>query len=467
MSQVNTVLVVRAAPQLAGTVNVPGDKSVTHRVILLAALARGTTEIHHPGTGADNLATLAAVRALGVEARLDDAEHMTVRGVGMNGLMAPTAPIDCMNSGTTARLLTGLLAGAGISATLTGDESLQRRPMRRVAAPLNDLGYSVTVSDAGTMPIQIHGHVAPSPDAPPVRAVLRTASAQVKSCILLSGLFRNSTTEVVEPAVSRDHTERILRAFGARCESSEHYLNPSAHADSAEVPWCRFTPGARLAWRRIEVPGDISSAAFLLAAGTMTGGGVVVTRVGTNPTRTAFLDVLARMGAPVSVRNRRLLSSNEPAADLVARRATLKATSVCGAEIPSLIDEIPVLCVLGAASTGRFVVRDAAELSVKESDRIATTAALLEALGVRVEMFEDGLAFDGLGGPVWGDFSIDSHGDHRIALAGAVAALAGTGVGQIRNAEAIGVSYPQFLETIQALGATASLVFGAQDGERT
>ncbi len=189
MSALSTLVVPRA-PGLAGTVRVPGDKSVTHRAILLGALARGTTEIHHPGTGEDNLATLRAVQALGVEARLDDAEHMTIRGVGLRGLQAPSEPIDCANSGTTTRLLAGLLAGAGISATLVGDASLSRRPMRRVADPLNDLGYRVTVSDAGTLPLRIDGDVAPAPDAPPVRAVLRTASAQVKSCILLSGLFR-------------------------------------------------------------------------------------------------------------------------------------------------------------------------------------------------------------------------------------------------------------------------------------
>lgn len=445
------------APSLSGQAVVPGDKSVTHRAILLAMLARGTTEIHHPGTGADNLATLAAVRELGIEARLDDAEHMTVRGVGLGGLQPPTRPIDCMNSGTTARLLTGLLAGAGISATLTGDESLVRRPMRRVAAPLNDLGYRVSVSESGTMPIVIDGTVAPSPDAPAVRAVLKTASAQVKSCILLSGLFRLTPTEVIEPAVSRDHTERMIRAFGGRCESSAHYLRPLESPNLVEAPWCRLVPGIPLSWRRVEVPGDLSSAAFLLAAGVLTGTGVTVSGVGTNPTRTAFLDVLERMGARVSRSRRRLLSSGEPAADLATSPAELVGTRVAGAEIPVLIDEIPVLCVLGAASRGRFEVRDAAELRVKESDRIATTAELLRALGVQVETFEDGLAFDGLGGPSWGSFEVDSHGDHRIALAGAVAALAAGGPARIHRAEAIAVSYPQFVETLRSLGASVDL----------
>jgi 3-phosphoshikimate 1-carboxyvinyltransferase len=328
-----------------------------------------------------------------------------------------------------------------------------------VADPLNDLGYRVTVSDAGTLPLRIDGDVAPAPDAPPVRAVLRTASAQVKSCILLSGLFRATPTEVIEPAVSRDHTERIFRAFGLRCESSPHYLDPIGHSSSETAPWVRFAPGARLDWRVIEVPGDISSAAFLLVAGALTGEGVTIEGVGTNPTRREVLDVLERMGASVAQRRRRTLSSGEPVADLHVKPAPLRATRIAGAEIPLLIDEIPVLCVLGAAAAGRFEVRDAKELRVKESDRIETTAELLRSLGVGgIEVFDDGLAFDGLGAATWGDFAIDSHGDHRIALAAAVAGLAGRGEANIGNAGAIAVSYPQFEDTLRALGAAPRLV---------
>lgn len=446
-------MIVEPCSELTGIANVPGDKSVTHRALLMGALARGSTEILHPGSGGDNLATLGALRALGVEATFDDAEHMTVKGVGLGGLVRPSAPIDCRNSGTTTRLLAGMLAGAGLQATLTGDDSLSRRPMRRVADPLRDLGYDVTVSDAGTLPLVIGPASTRSPDDPAVRAVLRSASAQVKSCILLSGLWRNEPTEVVEPAVSRDHTERMMRAFGLRVESSPHYLNPMAHAADALAPTVRLTPGVRLGWRRIEVPGDISSALFLLAAAALVGSGVTVRRVGINPTRTAALDVMRRMGARVQLSNRVTLSSGEPAADLSVSPAALTATRIAGAEIPLLIDEIPVLCVLGAASTGRFEVHDAAELRVKESDRIETTAALLRALGVSPEVRPDGLSFDGLGATAWPGFEVESHGDHRIALSAAVAALAASSASKIHGAEAIGVSYPQFVDTIVALGA--------------
>jgi len=448
---------IHASPEMGGRVRVPGDKSITHRALMLAAICQGVTVIRRPGTGADNLSTLAAIRALGVDATFDDTEHFTVRGVGMHGLRAPEGPVDCGNSGTTARLLAGLLAGAGVEATLTGDASLSARPMRRIAAPLSALGYTVETGDASTLPLQLGR--APSP--PPAlwddgcRVEMTTASAQVKSCILLSGLYRPTATEVIETFVTRDHTERMLRAYGVRCVSSAHYARPrDAHEGAPDV---QLFPPTILTARPLDIPGDPSSAAFLHCGAALTGVGVMVDGCGINPTRVAYLDVLRRMGAEIQIRSREQLSSGEPAASVGVGRAALKATTIAGPEIPLLIDEIPALCVVGAASTGRFEVRDAAELRVKESDRITTTIALLRALGVTVDERPDGLAFDGLGACTWGAFEMDSHGDHRIGLAAAIAGLAGRGGCVVHGADAIGVSYPHFADTLLALGARCEI----------
>lgn len=438
--------------RLSGSTRVPGDKSVTHRAVMFASVAHGTSEIHHPGTGRDNLSTLSAMQSLGVEATYDDPEHFTVVGRGPEALAAPDEPIDCGNSGTTARLLVGLLAGIGVQATLTGDESLSRRPMRRVTAPLADLGYRVETTEGGTLPMRIDASVQPT-DEEGARAVLAIASAQVKSCILLSGLFRSHPTEVVEPAVSRDHTERLLRALGARCESSKHYLAPARHAEDAMAPTVRLVPGRPLVGRVLEVPGDPSSAAFLVAAGLLVGDGLTIERVGTNPTRARFLDVFARMGGSARLTGRTALSTGEPAADIVVNAAELCGTEVSGFEVPLVIDEIPILAVVAAAANGRFVVRDAAELRVKESDRIERVAALLNAMGVEVETFEDGFAFDGRGGTGWSAFEFDCGDDHRIAMAAVVAALAADGPCTLHNTDCIAVSYPTFVETLERLGA--------------
>ena len=449
-------MTVTIAPaRLAGTTRVPGDKSITHRAVMLAGIAVGTSEIHFPGTGADNLSTLSAMASLGVEATFDDPDHFTVIGRGPGSLSAPEEPIDCGNSGTTARLLSGLLAGAGVEATLTGDESLSGRPMKRVAEPLRDIGYTLTTTDAGTLPMTIGG-TRPNEDEKGVRAVLRVASAQVKSCVLLSGLYRATPTEVAEPAVSRDHTERLVRAMGGRVSSSKHYLNPAAHAEDSEAPVVRLFPGARLRGRVLEVPGDPSSAAFLLASGAINGDSVAVESVCINPTRVRYLDVMRRMGAEFSVTNRRALTTGEPAATLSVSQTELAGTSISGFEVPLVIDEVPVLAVIGAAATGRFSVRDAKELRVKESDRIATTRALLEALGVVVTEHEDGFEFEGLGSASWSGFEFDCGDDHRIAMAAIVAAMAASGPSQLEGTECVSVSFPEFVETISLLGGSVS-----------
>ncbi len=422
---------------------------MTHRALMVAALAEGRSTIVGAGDGEDNISTRAAMTALGARFADEDGD-IIVDGVGLRGLRDASAPIDCGNSGTTARLLAGVLAGAGVTATLTGDASLSVRPMRRVADPLTDLGYTVTVTgERGTLPLTVTGGRRSNTE--PVRAVLNVASAQVKSCILLSGLFRGADTEVVEPAVSRDHTERLLRAFGVRCASTEHYTRPAeAHGT---VPVVRLVPPASLRGRRIEVPGDLSSAAFLIAAGILRGESVAVNNVGTNPTRAAFLDLVQEMGADVTRRNRRVLEGGEPVADLEVSAGPLRGVTIEGAAVPIAIDEIPILCVLGAASSGRFVVRDAAELRVKESDRIEHTAGLLRAMGVDVEETPDGLQFEGLGAASFKAFEVDAAHDHRIAMSAAVAALCADGVCSITGAEAIDISYPSFADTLRSLGA--------------
>lgn len=436
---------------LSGDVVVPGDKSVTHRALLIGAIAHGTTEIHDPGLGEDNRATISVLQALGVEATHDSPRHFTVRGRGPESFVTPSEPLDCMNSGTTARLLSGLLSGIGITAELTGDASLRSRPMKRIADPLVDIGFDVTVGADGRMPIRVAGTPSPRADEP-VRAVLRIASAQVKSCILLSRLFASAPTEVAEPAVSRDHTERLLRAFGARCESSAHYRNPVALADDEIVPMVRLHPVTTLRGRVLHIPGDTSSSAFWVAAGLVTGGAVRVCNVGVNPTRSSYLDVLQRMGANVRLSNRRLLSTGEPVADLTTSGGELRGTVVSGAEIPILIDEIPILAVVAARCHGRFEVRDAGELRVKESDRIAMMVTLLRELGLQVDEYPDGFGFEGSAGKSLSAGRFQAAGDHRIAMSAVVAALACDGVSELDDAACIAVSYPSFLEEITRLG---------------
>jgi len=449
------MLKIYPSSALSGDVIVPGDKSVTHRALLIGAIAHGTTEIHDPGLGEDNRATMSVLQALGVDATHDSPRHFTVRGHGPESWKAPSAPLDCMNSGTTARLLSGLLAGLGISAELTGDASLRSRPMKRIADPLVDIGFDVRVGADGRMPIRVAGTPSAREDES-VRAVLRIASAQVKSCILLSRLFASAVTEVAEPAVSRDHTERLLRAFGVRCESSPHYRSPVSSAVEDTVPLVRLHPATRLEGRVLHIPGDTSSSAFWVAAGLVTGGAVRVCNVGVNPTRSSYLDVLQRMGANVRLSNRRLLSSGEPVADLTTSTGDLQGTVVAGPEIPILIDEIPILAVVAARCHGRFEVRDASELRVKESDRIAMMVSLLRELGLQVDEYPDGFGFEGSAGKPLSAGRFQAAGDHRIAMSAVVAGLACDGTSELDDPACIAVSYPSFLEEITRLGGRVS-----------
>jgi 3-phosphoshikimate 1-carboxyvinyltransferase len=441
---------------VTGRVRVPGDKSVTHRALLLAACCEGTTVISGAGAGEDNLSTAAALRALGVKVSFDTADIFTVESGGIASWRSPAEPIDCGNSGTTARLLAGLLAGAGVSARLTGDASLSKRPMERVAAPLSDLGFDVKTTN-GFLPLCIEpmsGEVSPAP----MRAVLRIASAQVKSCLLLAALAQGRELQVVEPAVSRDHTERMFRSLGVRLISTQHYGRPLELAESERAPTVHLHAHRRpLRAQPMEIPGDSSSAAYWAVLSAITGSVVTVEGVGLNPTRAAWMDVLVRMGLRIDIRNRRVLSTGEPVADVTFAGAEegLRATSISGAEIPLLIDEIPILSVAGAASVGRFSVHGAEELRVKESDRIDSTEALLNGLGIDVETRPDGFSFDGVGGARWGaGCALKSFGDHRLAMSSLVALLgsAAGGGGTIEDYECAAVSYPEFVSDLQGLG---------------
>lgn len=438
---------------LKGEITVPGDKSVTHRAIMFASIARGESLIIGPGDGADNVSTMEMMKQLGVPIRQDEA-GIHISGVGLHGLTPSDAPLDCGNSGTTARVIVGLFAGAGLPTTLIGDESLSSRPMARVADPLRDLGYTVeTTGERQTLPMKTLPLGPNAKVQEPVRAILTIASAQVKSCIMLSGLYRHAPTQVAEPAASRDHTERLLRAMGRRVESSRHYLDPIGLAGSDEIPTATLHPGGELRGGRLEVPGDFSSAAFMLAAGVIAADELILRNVNTNPTRIGMLHVLERMGANITLTNRKVLSTGEPVADMVVKKGPLRATVVEGAEIPLLIDEIPVLAVVAAAAEGTTIFRDAAELRVKESDRVATTAAILRGMGVSCEERPDGLIVHGLGRTGWSGFTVDAHHDHRIAMAAAIAALGATEPSFVQGSACIDISYPAFSSSLRAVGA--------------
>jgi len=428
---------VQPAQRLEGTIVVPGDKSISHRAILFAALAEGDSLLEGLADGADVASTLAAVRALGVEvatgedaAARSGAPAARVRGAGLDGLREPSGPIDCGNSGTTMRLLAGILAGQPFETVLTGDGSLRRRPMRRVAGPLQAMGATVETSRSGTAPLKIRGRR-------PLRAIVHrpeVASAQIKSCVLLAGLFAAEPTTIEEPARTRDHSERLLAAMGA-----------SIDVEPAGDGWLvRIEPPARLAGLSGRVPGDVSSAAYWVAAAALLPGSrLQLPGLGLNPTRTAFLDVLRGWGAGIEI---------EPAGDwhgepvgvirVVGRAEPLTGGNIDPAMVAGLIDELPLLAALGPATADGVEIRGAAELRVKESDRIAATAAALRGLGVEVDEFPDGLAVRG--GQRLEGGTIDASGDHRIALALAAVGLAAAGPVIIAGAEAMAVSYPGF-----------------------
>jgi 3-phosphoshikimate 1-carboxyvinyltransferase len=419
------------AVSLRGDVAVPGDKSLSHRALLLAAIATGASEIRGFGRSEDTLATAGAIRALGAGVE-DDGDVVRVEGAGLRGLAPPAAPVDCANAGTLIRLLAGLLAGQEGAFELVGDESLSRRPLERIAEPLRAMGATLETTD-GHAPLRIRGgSLEPLEYASPV------ASAQVKSCVLLAGLYASGgPTTVVEPAPSRDHTERMLAACGVRVERGP--LRASV--------W----PAERLRPLSLDVPGDFSSAAPFLAAATLLPGSELrLHGIGVNPTRIGFLHVLERMGARISVYKRRV-AGGEPVADLEVASAELVATDVTPEEVPLLIDELPLFALCAALAHGESSVSGAQELRVKESDRIEMVTNALRVIGARATATYDGFRVRGVPSRPQGGGVVDSGGDHRIAMLGALAGLVSREGVEVRGAECVAVSFPGFFDVLESL----------------
>ncbi|HXV95842.1 MAG TPA: 3-phosphoshikimate 1-carboxyvinyltransferase [Gaiellaceae bacterium] len=424
-------MLVEPASSLRGDLAVPGDKSISHRALLLGTIADGVSEVDGFGASEDTLSTAAAMRALGAVVAAEG-EQVRIEGVGLRGLRPAGEPIDCGNAGTLMRLLPGILAGQEGRFELVGDESLSARPLERIAEPLRAMGATVETTD-GHAPLTIEGG--------PVRALrweLPVASALVKSCVLLAGLFAESgRTTAVEPHPSRDHTERMLEAMGARVRRAPR---------EASV-W----PAERLSPLRLTVPGDASSAApFVLAATLLPASRLRLHGVGLNPARTGFLTVLERMGARIAVFNRRA-SGGEPVGDLEVESAELTATRIGPEEVPALVDELPLFALAAGMAHGNSVVTGAAELRVKESDRIEAVKDALRPLGIHIEAFPDGFRVRGVPARPRGGNTVDARGDHRIAMLGAVAGLVSREGVDLRGAECVAVSFPDFFAMLDSL----------------
>jgi 3-phosphoshikimate 1-carboxyvinyltransferase len=423
---------VEPAAALRGDLAVPGDKSISHRALLLAAVAEGESAVDGLGISEDTLSTVAAVEALGAEVELEG-QGARVSGVGLRGLRAPAGPLDCGNAGTLMRLLPGLLAGQEGRFELVGDESLSARPLERVAEPLRLMGARAETTD-GHAPLVIEGAGTLSA----IRYELPVASAQVKSCVLLAGLYpEEGPTTAIEPYQSRDHTERLLEAAGARVGRKPG--EPSV--------W----PAERLRPLRLAIPGDVSSAApFVLAATLLAGSEVRLHGVGINPTRAGFLAVLERMGARIATFNRRRVGG-EPVADLEVESAELVATEVRREEVPRLVDELPLFALAAGLARGESVVTGAQELRVKESDRLETVKDALRPLGIRIQTTHDGFRVRGVPSRPRGGGVVEAAGDHRIAMLGAIAGLVSREGVELRGAESVAVSFPDFFAMLDSL----------------
>jgi 3-phosphoshikimate 1-carboxyvinyltransferase len=422
---------VQPVPALVGHVAVPGDKSISHRAALVGAVCEGETQISGFGRSHDTEATIAAVRALRAEIEEHDVDSLTVHGVGLRGLRAPEAPINCGNSGTLMRLLAGLIAGQQGRFELVGDDSLSQRPMERVADPLRRMGARIEMTD-GHAPLVIEGAERLSP----ISYTLPVASAQVKSAVLLAGLLADGDTTVVEPLPTRDHTERLLERAGARVRRRPG----SVTVEGAE----------RLVLEELEIPGDFSSAAALLvAAAIVPGSDLTVHGVGLNPRRTGLLDVLERMGARIAVYNRRSLGG-EPAGDVGIRASDLVGATINAEEIPALVDELPVFVLAAAHARGDSIVRGAQELRHKETDRIEAVADELRRLGGHVRATKDGFRIRGVPARIRGGV-FDARGDHRLAMLGAVAGLSSREGVEVQGAEVVENSFPGFFQVLEQL----------------
>lgn len=415
---------------LHGELVIPGDKSISHRSIMFGALAKGTTKVTGFLQGADCLSTISCFNKLGIEIENNKTEVL-VHGKGLHGLLAPSEILDCGNSGTTTRLISGILAGQPFTTALTGDASIQKRPMKRIIDPLTQMGANIrSLKDNGCAPLEIskstlHG----------IHYYSKVASAQVKSCILLAGLYADGVTKVTEPYLSRNHTELMLQGFGANIKSQDTTAT--------------ITPGNELFAQDIMVPGDISSAAYFISAALLVPDSeVLIKNVGINPTRDGILRVYKEMGANITLLNERT-AGGEPVADLLVKSSSLKATTISGSVIPTLIDELPVIAVAACMANGTTIIKDAAELKVKESNRIGVMVENLSKMGAKVTETEDGMIIEG-GNPLHGA-TIKTYDDHRIAMSFAIASLCSEGVTNILDANCVTISYPKFFKDLSSL----------------
>lgn len=428
---------VKPGGVLQGSIRVPGDKSISHRSIMLGSLANGVTQISGFLEGEDSLATLKAFRAMGVTIDGPDDGRVTVHGVGMQGLRQPSDAMDLGNSGTSMRLLSGLLAGQGMNLTLSGDASLSSRPMRRVTEPLSSMGAAIDTTDKGTAPL----HIKAVEHLDPIHYQMPVASAQVKSCVLLAGLYAAGESCVVEPAPTRDHTERMLRGFGYRVATDGDRI-------------C-LEGGGTLTATTIDVPADISSAAFFLVGASITQGSDLTLRhVGMNPTRIGVINILRQMGASIEISNQQEVGG-EPVADLRVLGAKLKGIHIPESQVPLAIDEFPVLFVAAACAEGETLLTGAEELRVKESDRIQVMADGLQTLGIDADPTADGMMIRG--GTIRGG-RVNSHGDHRIAMAFAIAALRADGEIVIDDCANVDTSFPGFADLVNSIGMTLEVI---------
>ena len=421
---------IKKLTNLHGELTVPGDKSISHRAVMFGSLAKGTTKITHFLEGADCLSTISCFRKMGIDIENNSGEIL-VHGKGLHGLSAPVDILDVGNSGTTTRLISGILAGQNFVSELTGDDSIQSRPMKRIMTPLLSMGADIaSIKGNNCVPLRITGH--------PLKAIhydSPVASAQVKSCVLLAGMYSDGITSVTEPVLSRNHTEIMLNYFGAQVTSE------GTTASIASEP--------SLFAREITVPGDISSAAYFIAAGLLVPGSeILLKNVGINPTRDGLLRVCKDMGADITLLNVNM--DGEPTADLLVRASSLHGTTVGGEIIPTLIDEIPMIAVMAAFAEGTTVIKDAKELKVKESDRILVMAENLSRMGADITPTEDGMIIHG-GKPLHGA-EIDSYLDHRVAMSFAVAGLLCDGPLSIKGGDCVKISYPEFYEDLYRLG---------------
>ena len=435
MTANNLSFIARPGGKLTGKIRVPGDKSISHRSIMLGSLAEGTTHISGFLEGEDSLATLKAFKAMGVDIKGPENGRVTVDGVGMNGLQAPDEPLDLGNSGTSMRLMSGLLAGQGFEVTLIGDESLSKRPMKRVTDPLAQMGAEINTTPKGTAPLVIR----PIDGLRGISYDLPVASAQVKSCLLLAGIYADGETVVTEPAPTRDHTERMLRGFGYQVSTEGNKISLSG--------------GGKLTACDIDVPSDISSAAFFLVGASIAeGSDLVIEHVGMNPTRDGVISILRLMGADISVINERQVGG-EPVADLHVKSAPLKGINIPEQYVPLAIDEFPAIFIAAACAEGETVLTGAEELRVKESDRIQVMADGLKVLGIDIEPTQDGAI---IRGGKLGQGTVISPGDHRIAMSFAMAALRAQGEITIEDCANVNTSFPGFVDLAASAGLSIS-----------